>query len=36
MISDKGEARGTLVKGPVAREVVERFSTIGKIANQVV
>lgn len=36
LINDKGEARGSLVKGPVAREAVERFSTIGKIANQVV
>jgi large subunit ribosomal protein L14 len=36
LVNDKGEARGTLVKGPVAREAVERFSTIGKIANQVV
>jgi large subunit ribosomal protein L14 len=36
LINDKGEARGTLIKGPVAREAVERFSTIGKIASQVV
>ena len=36
LINDKGEARGSLVKGPVAREAVERFPTIGKIANQVV
>ncbi len=36
LVNEKGEARGTLVKGPVAREAVERFSTIGKIANQVV
>jgi large subunit ribosomal protein L14 len=36
LVSEKGEARGSLVKGPVAREAVERFSTIGKIANQVV
>jgi large subunit ribosomal protein L14 len=36
LVNDKGEARGSLVKGPVAREAVERFSTIGKIANQVV
>lgn len=36
LISDKGEARGSMIKGPVAREAVERFSTIGKIANQVV
>jgi large subunit ribosomal protein L14 len=36
LVNEKGEARGSLVKGPVAREAVERFSTIGKIANQVV
>ena len=36
LISDKGEARGSLIKGPVAREAVERFSTIGKISKQVV
>ena len=36
LVNDKGEARGSLVKGPVAREAVERFSTIGKIAGQVV
>jgi large subunit ribosomal protein L14 len=36
LVSDKGEARGSIIKGPVAREAVERFSTIGKIANQVV
>lgn len=36
LINEKGEARGSIVKGPVAREAVERFSTIGKIANQVV
>jgi large subunit ribosomal protein L14 len=36
LINDKAEARGSLVKGPVAREAVERFPTIGKIANQVV
>jgi large subunit ribosomal protein L14 len=36
LVNDKGEARGTLIKGPVAREAIERFSTIGKIASQVV
>ena len=36
LINDKGEVRGSIVKGPVAKEVVERYSTIGKIANQVV
>jgi len=36
LVDDKFEPRGTLIKGPVAREVVERFSTIGKIASLVV
>jgi large subunit ribosomal protein L14 len=33
---EKGEPKGTEVKGPVAKEAVERFSTIGKIASIVV
>jgi len=33
LIDDKGEPRGTLIKGPVAKEVVERFPTIGKLAT---
>jgi len=36
LINEKGDPRGTRIKGPVAREVVERFSTIGKIATIVV
>jgi large subunit ribosomal protein L14 len=36
LISDKGEARGSMIKGPVAKEAIERFPTIGKIAGQVV
>ncbi len=36
LIGEKGEARGTQVKGPVAREAVERFSTIGKISKMIV
>jgi large subunit ribosomal protein L14 len=36
LISEKGDARGSMIKGPVAREAVERFPTIGKIAKQVV
>lgn len=36
LINEKGEARGTQIKGPVAREAVERFTTIGKIASTVV
>ncbi len=33
---EKGEPKGTEIKGPVAKEVVERFSSIGKIASIVV
>jgi large subunit ribosomal protein L14 len=36
LINEKGEARGTQIKGPVAREAVERFISIGKIASTVV
>ncbi len=36
LINDKGEARGTRIKTPVAKEAVERFSTIGKIATTVI
>ena len=33
---DKGNPKGTLIKGPIAKEVVERWSLIGKIASVVV
>jgi large subunit ribosomal protein L14 len=33
LVDDKKEPRGTLIKGPVAKEVVERFPTIGKLAS---
>jgi len=36
LINDKGEPRGTKIKGPIAKEVVERFSVIGKIATTVI
>ncbi|MFH0889650.1 MAG: 50S ribosomal protein L14 [Candidatus Aenigmatarchaeota archaeon] len=36
LVNDRGEPTGTEIKGPVAREAVERFSAIGKIASQVV
>lgn len=36
LINEKGEGRGTQVKGPVAKEVVERFQAIGKICSIVV
>ena len=36
LVDDEGNPKGSLIKGPIAREVVERFQTIGKIASQVV
>jgi len=36
LVTDKGEARGSIVKGPVAKEAVQRFPTIGKISSIVV
>ncbi|MEM5766520.1 MAG: 50S ribosomal protein L14 [Candidatus Aenigmatarchaeota archaeon] len=36
IVDDNFEPRGTEIKGPVAKEVVERFSSIGKIASMVV
>jgi len=36
LTNEKGETRGTKIKGPIAKEVVERFSVIGKIATMVV
>ena len=33
---ENGEPKGTEIKGPVAKEAVERFSSIGKIASIVV
>ncbi len=36
IVNDKGEATGSIIKGPVARESVNRFPTIGKIASIVV
>jgi large subunit ribosomal protein L14 len=36
LVNEKGEPLGTQIKGPVAREVVERFLAIGKIASIVV
>ena len=36
LVNEKGEPRGTRIKGPVAREAIERFSTIGKISSIVV
>jgi len=36
LVDEKGTPKGTQVKGPVAREVVERFLPIGKITSMVV
>lgn len=36
LVNEKGEPRGSQIKGPVAKEAVERFSGIGKIASIVV
>lgn len=36
IVNEKGEPKGSLIKGPVAREVVERFPAIGKIASIIV
>ena len=36
IVNEKGEPKGTRIKGPVAKEAVERFSMIGKIASTVV
>ena len=34
--NENGEPKGTEIKGPVAKEAVERFSSIGKISTIVV
>lgn len=36
LVSDKYDPTASLIKGPIAREVVERFKTVGKIASMVV
>ncbi|HIQ50221.1 MAG TPA: 50S ribosomal protein L14 [Nanoarchaeota archaeon] len=36
LINEKNEPRGSEIKGPVAKEAVERFPAIGKIASIVV
>ena len=36
IVNEKGEPRGTQIKGPIAKEVVERFPTVGKLASMVV
>jgi len=36
LVNEKCEPRGTKIKGAIAKEVVERFSVIGKIATMVI
>lgn len=36
LVNELGEPKGTEIKGPIAKEVVERFSAIGKISSMVV
>ena len=36
IVNEKAEPKGTLIKGPIAKEVVERWPTLGKIASMVV
>ena len=35
LVNEKGEPKGSRIKGPIAKEVVERFSMVGKIATMV-
>lgn len=35
-VSDDNEPQGTLIKGPTAKEAIDRFPLVGKIAGQVV
>ena len=36
VVNEKFEPKGTLVKGPIAKEVIERFPAIGKVATIVI
>jgi len=36
IVDEKGEPKGSQIKGPVAKEAVERFPPVGKIATIVV
>ncbi len=36
IVDEKGNVKGSIIKGPVAKEAVERFPTIGKIASMVI
>jgi len=36
LVNEDGEPKGTEIRGPVAREVIERFPAIGKVSRIVV
>lgn len=36
IVNERGEPQGKLIKGPVAREVVDRFPAVGKVAGIIV
>ncbi len=36
LLNDNGDPRGTDIKGPVAREVAERFSKVGSMATIII
>lgn len=36
LVNDKFDPMGSMIKGPVAKEVVERFKTIGKVSSVIV
>jgi large subunit ribosomal protein L14 len=36
VVNERGEPKGTEIKGPVAREVAERFPKIGSMATMIV
>lgn len=36
LVDEKGDPKGTDIKGPIAKEAIERFSGLGKIASIVV
>ncbi|PSH02011.1 MAG: 50S ribosomal protein L14, partial [Nanohaloarchaea archaeon SW_10_44_10] len=36
LVEETGLPKGSVTRGPIAKEVVERYTPIGKIASQVV
>ena len=36
IINETGEPTGTLIKGPIAKQAVERFPTVGKLASIII